>query len=477
MNLFKKQTTALDYLEDNTTREVLYGGAAGGGKTRLGCYWQLKRRMKYPGSRGLIGRAELKTIKETTLKTFFIVAKQQEVKRGVHFDLSSSQDKENPNCIIFRNGSLIFLKDLALYPSDPEFDELGSLELTDAFVDECSQVGYKAREILSYRLRYTGFCHVCADMQKSTVIETDQDNRPKKWVCGNGHLTAGLVPKTLYGTNPTKGWPYEDFFLADKNGTIEPFRKFVPAFIWDNPENPFDYVESLRIKPDGPEKQRLYYGNWDYSSDPALLVEYDAILDLFTNDHVQPDGTKRISADLAMQGRDKFILGSWAGLICTIKKDQDKSTGKSIEADVKEVMISDEVSRSNTVVDSDGMGAYLESYLKGIKEFHGGAQAFDKKEYANLKAECGYKLAEFVNKRQMKIVCTEAQRVQIIREIGVLKAKDIDKDETRKRLISKEEMKELLGGKSPDYLDMLIMGMIFHVKPKFVPTATSLNKV
>jgi phage terminase large subunit len=58
-----KQTRAIDYLEDNITTELLYGGAAGGGKSILGCYWQLKRRLKYPGTRGLIGRSSLKDIK------------------------------------------------------------------------------------------------------------------------------------------------------------------------------------------------------------------------------------------------------------------------------------------------------------------------------------------------------------------------------------------------------------------------------
>lgn len=49
MKLTVKQTIALDFLEDKVTEEVLFGGAAGPGKSALGCYWQLKQRMKYPG--------------------------------------------------------------------------------------------------------------------------------------------------------------------------------------------------------------------------------------------------------------------------------------------------------------------------------------------------------------------------------------------------------------------------------------------
>lgn len=434
MILNKKQTIALDYLEDSSTEEVLFGGAAGPGKSALGCYWQLKRRLKYPGTRGMIGRAQLKTLKETTLMTFFEIAKMQGVKRGVHFDLTSAQDKENPNCIVFNNGSLIFLRDLFLYPGDPDFDELGSLEITDAFVDECSQVVAKAKDILKVRIRY----------------RLDQ---------------YGLIPKILFATNPTKNWAYHDFFRASKDGSLKDYRKFVQAYAWDNPNYPKSSLESLKNMPEGPEKERLYYGNWEYSDDPSILCDYDAILDMFTNE-IQPTGQRAISADLAMKGRDKFIAGVWDGMICDLTKGVDKplSSGKEIEQDIKRLMEKNNVGHSQTVVDSDGMGAYLESYLKGIKEFHGGSQAIDLKEFANLKAECVYKLAEVVNKRQIKVICSEAQKYQIIREMGVLKAKSVDADETRKRIIKKEDMKEELQGRSPDYLDMLIMKMIFHVK-------------
>ena len=437
MILNKKQTKALDYLEDNSTEEVLFGGAAGPGKSSLICYWQLKRRLKFPGTRGLIGRAQLKTLKETTLKTFFEIAQMQGVKRGIDFDLTSAQDKENPNCLVFLNGSLIFLRDLFLYPSDEDFDELGSLEITDAAIDECSQVVAKAKNILKVRIRY----------------QLDK---------------YGLIPKILYATNPAKNWAYDEFYKADKEGRILKHRKFVQAFAYDNPDYPKSSLESLKNMPEGPEKERLYYGNWDYDDDPNVLCDYDAILDMFTNE-IEPTGKKAISADLAMKGRDKFIAAPWDGMICYLNKGVDKklSDGREIEQDIKRLMLINEVGHSQTVVDSDGLGAYLESYLKGIKQFHGASQAFKNIEFANLKSECGYKLAEFVNKRQIKVVCNDEQKYSIIREMGVLKAKSVDADETRKRIIKKEEMKEELQGRSPDYLDMLLMKMIFHVAPHF----------
>lgn len=103
MRLSKKQTIALDYLEDGVTNEIGYGGGAGGGKSILGCYWQLKNRLKYPDTRGLIGRASLKTLKETTLQSFFYVANQQGLKANIHYKFNAQS-----NQILFPNKSIIF---------------------------------------------------------------------------------------------------------------------------------------------------------------------------------------------------------------------------------------------------------------------------------------------------------------------------------------------------------------------------------
>ena len=68
---------------------VAVRGAEQGGKTALGCYWQLKQRLKYPNTRGLIGRAVLKTLKETTLVSFFQVAKMQNLEAGKHYKFNA----------------------------------------------------------------------------------------------------------------------------------------------------------------------------------------------------------------------------------------------------------------------------------------------------------------------------------------------------------------------------------------------------
>ena len=117
-----------------------------------------------------------------------------------------------------------------------------------------------------------------------------------------------------------------------------------------------------------------------------------------------------------MKGRDRFIAGHWKGNVCFIKLDQEYSTGKSIETDLKRMMIECSIPRSKMIADSDGLGNYLESYLNGIKEFHGGARPINP-EFDNLKSECAFKLAEMINNRLLRIVCTDAQRERIIEEL------------------------------------------------------------
>jgi len=147
MKLLPKQENAVYYLKDNETRELIYGGAAGGGKSALGVLWLIECCQRYKGSRYLMGRAKLKTLKETTLATFFELSSKLEISDQWEY-------KMQQGVISWENGSEIILKDLFYYPSDPNFDELGSLEITGAFIDECNQVVSKAWQIVKSRIRY-----------------------------------------------------------------------------------------------------------------------------------------------------------------------------------------------------------------------------------------------------------------------------------------------------------------------------------
>lgn len=438
MKLTFKQTEALDFLEDDITEEVLYGGAAGPGKTSLGCYWQIKKRYKYPGSRGFIGRAIFKTLKDTTLKTFFEIAAMQELKRGKDFDLTGPWDKENANCVIFSNGSLIFLRDLFAYPADPDFDELGSLEITDAFIDECGQVTQKAKDTLRTRIRF-GL---------------------NKW---------NLKPKILYATNPVKTWPYQEFYKPAKENRLPAYRRFVQAFVTDNPHAPQAYIESLQKLPAGPQKERLLYGNWEYDDDPSALISYDKILDCFSNTWIAVSGMPCITCDVARFGSDKTVIGVWNGWGVKLYKYHGLSVTE-VAKKIKEFQSKFQIPNSQTICDEDGVGGGVVDIM-GCKGFINNSRQIDSagrelENFANLKSQCYFHLADRINRGGVYIECNDEEiKNLIIEELEQVKQYQMDKDGKR-AVLPKDKVKELIG-RSPDFADTLMMREWFDLVPRF----------
>ena len=225
LELSAKQTHAFDVLTEPEyahVSELLFGGAAGGGKSRLGCTYVAIQAITYDETRWVFGRDTLKTLKETTLNTFFQVAKDG----GIKYKYAENKG------IFFPNGSEILLKDLSFYPSDPEFSELGSLEITGAFVDECDQITKKAWNILKSRIRY----------------KLDENN---------------LTPKILGTCNPARNWVFKRFFEPYQNGALPPERMFIQSLVQDNDKISKHYIKNLE-QLDELSRERLLKGNWEY---------------------------------------------------------------------------------------------------------------------------------------------------------------------------------------------------------------------
>ena len=69
MNLTPKQHEALVKLGSGT-RYVLYGGAGGGGKSWLGCFWLIMVCQNCPGVRYFVGRNNLVDTRASVVVTF-----------------------------------------------------------------------------------------------------------------------------------------------------------------------------------------------------------------------------------------------------------------------------------------------------------------------------------------------------------------------------------------------------------------------
>lgn len=429
---FEKQRIALRRLRDNTTNEVLYGGGARGGKSWLGCGWIIMECLSKPGSSWLIAREELTKLKDTTLLTFFKVSKDFGLspENGFHYNAQS-------NVATFPNGSIVFFREIKYLPSDPEFDRLGSYDLTGCFLDESQQIHPKAISVLKGRFSV---------------------------LYGNGWRT---IPKSLYTCNPAKNWIYSDFVRPDKEGKLTPDKAFIKSLATDNPYVSEDYIENLK-KADKVTKERLLYGNFEYDDDPSALIDYDKIMDCFTNQFIEGGG-KFITADIARFGSDKTVIGLWDGYRVKLFHFHGLDVTESA-AKIRELQAKYGVSNSNTIADEDGVGGGVVDIL-GCAGFVNNSRPLpnpitrEPENYANLKSQCYFALAKRINNGEVYIDCQDIEvKKLIIEELEYVKQYNMDKD-GKKQVLPKDKIKEQLG-RSPDFADTLMMREWFSLKPK-----------
>ena len=385
-----------------------------------------------------MGRARLKSLKESTLLTFLSICRDWGLVKDKHYKLNIID-----GVIRFWNDSEVYLKDLFLYPTDPEFDSLGSTEFTGAFIDECSQITLKAKNIVMSRIRYR--------------LEENKK-----------------VPKLFMASNPSKNFLYYDFYKPWKEGELPHYRKFVRALVQDNPFISPHYIENLK-KLDKVSKERLLFGNFEYDDDPAKMIEYDAIIDIFKSEW-KKDGKKYLSVDVARYGSDKSVFIVWDGLHIVKIYSYDITSTNFVEDKIKEFEKKYGIRRSQVVVDDGGVGGGVVDHTPGCVGFVSNARQIDhtknyqdkRLNFANLKAQCSYCMAEAVNDRKLSCyseIPTEIKEL-IIEDLEQVKRKDPDKD-TKFAIIPKDMIKELIG-RSPDIGDALMMRFYFNVNKKQV---------
>jgi phage terminase large subunit len=452
INLTPKQTEAWELFESPKITELGYGGSAGGGKTRIGCYIAIAMAETYAGSRGAIGRKELKTLRITTLSEMFVIFNELGYKRDKDFVYDAKD-----NILKFGNGSQILLLDTAYSPQDPEYTRFGSLNLTWAWIEESNETPEKGKSILKTRV-----------------------GRHNKFIVGDEEVT--VKPFWLETFNPNKGHVHRDYYKPWKDGTMPEYRAFVRALPGDNPHLPEAYIENLK-RADKVTRERLLYGNFDYDSDPTKIISYEAILDLRTNT-IDARSDKFMINDIARFGGDKIVLGLFKGLelygLCVYTYQSIEQTIERIREEAGE----EQIPYSNILSDEDGVGGGVVDALKGTKGFLGNARPFDiydtithkfiPANYQNMRSQCYFNLSEYVNEHKIAIKITkfksniegysqEKAISDLQEELDQIKRIDNSGQNTKLAIIPKSEIKEHLG-RSPDFADIMMMRMYFEFK-------------
>lgn len=266
---------------------------------------------------------------------------------------------------------------------------------------------------------------------------------------------------------------------------------FISGSIYDNKElltvNPA-YLGNLMAQ-DSETQAALLKGNWKVVISDKDIYEYYSFKSMFDNPYDVKTGVKYITADIAMKGSDKFIVGVWDGYELIDIAILPKSNGKDVIDTIQNFQKSYQVQNHHVCFDNDGVGSFVDGFIVGAVEFNNGSSPLPnpnsnnydnkgnpiKESYFNLKTQMYYASGDDVKNGKFKIsekVASmmydnkETVQQRFMKERKAIKRDKVDHD-GKLKIIPKEQMKVYLNGESPDLLDMFMMRKIFDYKPQF----------
>lgn len=292
----------------------------------------------------------------------------------------------------------------------------------------------------------------------------DEAPRAKEeaWFALRSTLTATKAQCKIIGNfGGISNWVHK---LKEKAKTDKEYEYF-KVTCWDAiREGILDEAEVLQAKKDLPAKifSELYEA--EASEDEGQLVMNESIMKLFSNTHIE-DGVKYITGDIARLGKDKSVFMVWNGF--RVEKIIELGVSKVNESVdvINDLAREYNVNRNNIIVDEDGVGGGVKDYLNCIGFVNNSKPIKVKgkeENFSNLKSQCYYKLAEYLNRNEMYVDCNSKQEQLLSEELEMVRlAKETDANKIS--LLSKDEIKKRIG-RSPDYSDALMMRIYFELK-------------
>ena len=228
IQLQPKQRDALTALESWPGLYMLYGGAKFGGKSFLVRAKEVIRRLKYPGTVGVIIRKTYPELLSNHIRRFFI-----------DFPITRQWWKASEKAIYYPNGSITEFRHLS--GTNDVYNYQG-IEYDDITVDEITQHEEEVFKVLKTSLR-----------QDPKVKAANPNYRPKVLLTGNpGGVGHGFVQRLFVDR-------------AFQQGETEDDYRFIQARFYDNPigvaANP-DYLRNLQDLPEALRKAYLD-GDWN----------------------------------------------------------------------------------------------------------------------------------------------------------------------------------------------------------------------
>lgn len=449
-----KQIEAIKAWLDDMVELILYGGGKGGGKSFLMASLIFGDALIYPGTHYFIARKHGADLRKFTTPTIYEVFDKFGLKHEEYMRFNG-QD----NVFELHNGSKVFLIACKDEPADPYFERFGSMQMTRGALEEAGEIEESAKANLWLSIG--------------------------RWK----NAEFGLKKKMIITANPKKGWMKREFVDPFYSGILSAAKRFIKALALDNPYLTDDYVRSLSEEKDAVRRQRLYEGDWDYDESKDSIVVESRLSDMFSITLVKKPG-RFMSVDVGRKGDDPTVINVFEGLESIFIGKYAKQATNITEQKIKDIAAIYHVPFSNIIIDEDGIGGGVVDHLFGVRGFTANSTPIPtaneirlklskvdgaltpKIVYNNLKTQCGFKLAEMINERQIAVKTdSEELRTEIIEDLSAMlheREPDTDgKRQLRKKAVVREEL-----GRSPDVGDTFLMRIWFELA-EAVPTAVT----
>ncbi|MGJ7024923.1 terminase large subunit domain-containing protein [Petrimonas sulfuriphila] len=226
------------------------------------------------------------------------------------------------------------------------------------------------------------------------------------------------------------------------------------------------------------QRSRDLEGNWKFKTVGDDMIKMPHMEAFFGNAQQTGDKTRRASLDAAFDGGDNLVMWLWEGwhikdlFVC--RKDS-KDTVDVVRAKLKEWHVLEE----NFTYDLNGIGQIFKGFFKSAVPFNNRESVADEDKglYDTLKSQAAYLFAKKIINKEVSIEPYLLDyrfdsgknknvhlRQILMDERKAIKANTLAYDKGFS-LIKKVDMKKLVGH-SPDFIEAMLMIMIFEIKKK-----------
>lgn len=232
------------------------------------------------------------------------------------------------------------------------------------------------------------------------------------------------------------------------------------------------------------ERAQLLDGRWiNLDTDVMRLYGNAAISDIFSN-FVAPGQRRYITADIALEGSDRFIIAIWEGWRLVELRVFPKSLGDEVLKEIQKAAQDWSVPYRQICFDATGMGGVYKGFLRTSFAYIANAAPIDDKpktqahgkdtkdatpktEYLNLRAQVFFHLRDIIENSEIAIVgASPEHRKDIEEELRAIKK--VETHDGKLRIIPKQQIINATG-RSPDFADVIAMRSVFDLVPIITP--------